>query len=225
MKGAFRNKAMTKQELRQEVRTRRKSLDPDWRRHAGGAVQVRAIGLPEFAAARTIGVYLPLPGEVDTSAIIAASRSGRKTVVVPAFKENTGAYAWCRYLPGCALCEGTFGVLEPERPLWAPAVECDVIFVPGLAFDADGGRVGFGRGYFDRLLAGCLQCGAGEAEGNGSRPFIVGLAFEFQVYDKVPMGRHDVRLHAVVTEKRTVGAGGGEAVESIVRARRASVGH
>jgi len=88
----------------------------------------------------------------------------------------------------------TWGILEPNRDVRSAAdrrVEIgavDLVMVPGVAFDSRGGRLGHGKGYYDKLLAA------------GEHTHRVAVAFECQMFPEVPMGRHDVRMHAVVTE-------------------------
>ena len=94
--------------------------------------------------------------------------------------------------------KGAHGIREPME---APVAEPDdlrVIVGPGMAFDAQGGRLGHGRGHFDRLLA-------------QSRALLVGLCFENRLVKAVPMESHDVRMDVVATEKRMLFAPTAEA--------------
>ena len=73
---------------------------------------------------------------------------------------------------------------------------CDIAFLPGVAFDRWGGRLGRGGGYYDRVLS----------KARPELPFLCGLSYAFQVVDRVPMGPHDMRVDAVVSEKAWFGA-------------------
>lgn len=86
---------------------------------------------------------------------------------------------------------GSFGLREPSTPADRGQGLASVV-VPGLAFDARGGRLGRGKGYYDRLLAQL------------PRVRRVGVTFDERVVDAVPMAVHDIRMHAVVTESRTL---------------------
>lgn len=95
---------------------------------------------------------------------------------------------------GAQMVEGTWGIHEPSPTLCKevdPRV-LDFILIPGLAFDSLGGRLGYGKGYYDKLLSSCLSA--------GNRPWLVAGAFGFQLIDRVPMEAHDIAIHAVVTE-------------------------
>jgi 5-formyltetrahydrofolate cyclo-ligase len=89
---------------------------------------------------------------------------------------------------------GPSRILEPDERTWIPVDDVDLVLVPGLAFDAAGGRVGHGQGHFDRTLR---QARAG-------RPVKAALAFEFQVFDQVPTTESDVRMDVIVTERRVI---------------------
>lgn len=93
------------------------------------------------------------------------------------------------------LVKGRFGILEP--PASAPVADpngLDLILVPGVAFDREGGRLGRGRGYYDRLLA-------------GTSAFKVGVCFDWQIVPEVPREAHDIRMDAVVTPSNFFPAG------------------
>jgi 5-formyltetrahydrofolate cyclo-ligase len=94
------------------------------------------------------------------------------------------------------MVDGQSRVLEPEVKDWLSVDDVDLVLVPGLAFDSSGGRVGHGRGYYDKTLA----------QTRTGTPFKVALAFEFQIFDRVPIDPSDVRMDVLVTEKRVIKA-------------------
>ena len=100
-----------------------------------------------------------------------------------------------RVLPAMdALTPGAFGILTPDpaRGDRISPEEIDVIIVPGAAFDADGGRLGLGGGYYDRYLL------------RASRAVRLVLAYDVQIVPHVPMGAQDVRVDAILSERRTI---------------------
>ena len=97
------------------------------------------------------------------------------------------------WIPGLdALKPGSMGIMEPDPLLCEPVdpAMIDLIVVPGIAFDATGGRIGYGKGCYDRFLPQLLD----------DVP-IIGLAYDFQVLPRVPQESTDVRMDAIVTEK------------------------
>jgi 5-formyltetrahydrofolate cyclo-ligase len=90
---------------------------------------------------------------------------------------------------------GVFGILEPRKEsarIFNPE-EIDLVIVPGVAFDEHRNRIGFGAGFYDRFLESVRPSCAK-----------IGIAFEFQIYDEVPVEEHDIPLDLVITEKRTI---------------------
>ena len=98
--------------------------------------------------------------------------------------------------------KGAYGILEPKTVRKADENNIDVILVPGLAFDRNGGRMGFGKGYYDRLL-------------ESSKAVKIGLCYDFQILEKIPTESHDVPMNFVITEK--------EILEESVRIGKSSV--
>jgi 5-formyltetrahydrofolate cyclo-ligase len=150
----------------------------------------RAIALAEFAASRRVACYLSKPGEVPTAPLLRACRRAGKRVCVPAFVAAAGGYRFADLAPGGKRVAGPFGIPQPARIRAVDPRVIDLAFVPALAFDREGRRLGHGGGHFDRLLARV----------RGAR---VGLAFEWQVVPRVPAGARDRAMHVVVTEAHT----------------------
>jgi 5-formyltetrahydrofolate cyclo-ligase len=84
-----------------------------------------------------------------------------------------------------SLIRGRFGIMEP--PPYMQINEIDILVVPGIAFDKTGCRLGYGKGYYDRLLS-------------GKRTFSIGLAYSFQLLENLPYDRYDKRLDAIASE-------------------------
>lgn len=149
--------------------------------------------LDAYARARTICWYVGVRDEVPTLPMLErAVGEGRRAAAPWRAGERLELYT----ISGMADLEvASFSLLEPAASVRAdPArrvepAEVDLFVVPGVAFDRHGGRLGYGRGYYDRLLS-------------LARPdaCMVGLAFEVQVVGRVPTGPHDVPMHAVVTD-------------------------
>ncbi|NLF68021.1 MAG: 5-formyltetrahydrofolate cyclo-ligase [Candidatus Anammoximicrobium sp.] len=154
----------------------------------------RLLELPAYQQARTVMLYIGVRDEVrtqdDVPRILA---SGRGLVVPFCQRHELGLF---RLSDLNELEPSGFGLLEPlpsvrtQADRLASVQDLDVIAVPGLAFDRRGARLGYGKAYYDRLLAQV-------------RPdtVLVGLAFECQMFPQVPTGRRDVFLDLVITER------------------------
>lgn len=146
----------------------------------------RIIMMPEYLRAKRIFCYNALPMEVQTGGLIREIlRSGRE-LYLPVTGKDNDMTAVRLYDPD-DVHKGAFRVLEPNGSEAIDPAELDLILTPGLAFDRKGGRIGYGAGCFDRFLPRC-------------RGVVVGLAFEMQLVDEVPMKEHDQRVDRVVTE-------------------------
>ena len=176
--------------IRAEMRTRRKAVTPEARAAAGKElsrrlfVENRALGAA-ISAKGTIAVYLASKEEIDLADFIIAALSFGCAVVAPRW--NGTDYELVRLQDFATLVKGPHGILEPPA---GPAVRPEDVrawLVPGLAFTKDGGRLGYGGGWYDRLL-----CRAAMQSPK------IGIAYGFQLVDELPTEPHDIRLTSVV---------------------------
>jgi len=134
-----------------------------------------------------------LPEEPNMWAMLVEALAAGKTVALPAFVAGTSVYTARQIIdPTRDLVLGKFGIREPA--LSCPEValnRLDLVLVPGVAFDTRGGRLGRGKGFYDRLLPAVngLKCG---------------VAFDEQIVDAVPVGPMDVRLNCILTPTRWI---------------------
>jgi 5-formyltetrahydrofolate cyclo-ligase len=187
-----------KDDIREFISGKRKMLRFEWVMQQSEIAAKKMIALPEFRKAKTVCCYVALPGEVMTQEIIEKCWDGNKKVCVPAFREETKRYELAGFERNARLAEGLYGVPEPAEAGWTACEKVDFIVVPGLAFDASGGRVGHGGGHYDKILQRLRK-----------QAFRAGLAFDFQVLGRVPMETWDVGVDAVITEKRVIRSAGG----------------
>lgn len=148
--------------------------------------------------ADTVLCFLSMPHEMDTSAMISDARAQGKTVAVPRMEEDDIRFL---ILPPDAghLPRDAWGIPVPD-PAWLPLditrVACLLVAVPGLAFDRQGNRLGRGKGYYDRFLAGARR--------TAKIMTALGVCLSEQLVDVVPHGDWDQRLDGAVTEKETI---------------------
>ena len=187
--------ASAKIALRREILARRDGLDPGERGRLSAAVLERVRGLPAFSRARVVLGYASFGSELDTHPFLRAVLARGRDLVLPRIDRVARRLALHRVQDlENDLRAGTWGILEPDAARCLPATpaEIDFILVPGLVFDPDGGRVGYGAGYYDRLL------GAWPVP----VPPLVAAAFDLQVVPAVPVLPADHRVDVVVTESR-----------------------
>lgn len=182
---------------RRTVLSRRDRKPEEERAAASDAIAVAAEGLIAGLPAGTIvALYAPKGSEVDTAGLDARVRARGLRVVYPRIVDGDRRLTFCETTID-ALVPSRFGLREPAAD--APVVETASIaafVIPGLAFDREGWRIGWGRGYYDATLAGA----AGALR--------IGVAFDCQLLDAVPHDVHDAKLHYVVTETAVYGSVG-----------------
>jgi 5-formyltetrahydrofolate cyclo-ligase len=154
----------------------------------------RLAALPEYARARTVTIYLDIRDEVRTRWFVPKIWADGKRVVVPYCEANE--LRLFRLDDFDELAPAAMGILEPKPELRGRSdkiiepAELDLIVAPGVAFDRRGARLGYGRGYYDRLLQ--------RIRGDATK---AAVCFECQLVDEAPSLPHDVRMDVIVTEK------------------------
>ncbi len=155
-------------------------------------IQKNLVETPLFTKAQKVALYSSIQNEVLTDDIFARAKLEKKAIYYPrVFKGELKM----RFLPVRSLSElspGAYDIGEPAMATGAidPA-EMDLIVIPGVAFDATGARLGFGKGFYDRVLTDS-QCP------------LVGLAYDFQIMASIPTEAFDVKMNAIITETRSI---------------------
>lgn len=189
---AVKRSYMPKNCLRQVMLEKRKQLSAEDCRNAGLHIQQTLLESEEYVRAKNLVLYASIHNEVDLHLVMNdALASGRK-VLLPAvydkgliFREVTEA---------SALRKGTFGILEPSASNRIfPPEQADLIVVPGVAFDLQRHRIGYGKGYYDKALH--------SQEGQGK---LVAVCYDFQLVEEIAGEPHDVKVDVIITEKRVV---------------------
>ncbi|MBP5540967.1 MAG: 5-formyltetrahydrofolate cyclo-ligase [Bacteroidales bacterium] len=177
---------MTKQELRKEIRAAKKAVPflEKCRRSEGIMQQVER--LEAFQHAHTVLLYWSMEDEVQTHDFVNRWYQ-TKCLLLPCvdgddlrLRQYTG--------PECLKAGEQFGIGEPTGPEYTDLERVEIIIVPGVAFDRSGNRMGRGRGFYDRLLKSTPNA------------YKVGVAFDFQMVENVPVEPFDVPMNKVITE-------------------------
>jgi 5-formyltetrahydrofolate cyclo-ligase len=154
----------------------------------------RLTSLSEYKKATRLSIYVGGPSEVETLPILTAAWSLGKRIAVPCCAGERLELFWLEHVD--ELAPRTLGILEPKDAIRrcharrADVKALDLVVVPGVAFDPRGGRIGHGRGYYDKLLR--------EARTDTA---VVALAFQCQIFPEVPMLEHDVFMDKVLSEQ------------------------
>lgn len=194
---------LDKKALRTELLRRRKALTPAEWEQASDSIQHRVLALPKWQAARTVALYVAARNEVSTDTLLRAAWAEGKQVLLPrclppSAGEGIMAFVPCRGYN--QLQPGAFGLLEPtpgcpalpREGVSAPVLP-ELILVPAVGISPQGARLGYGKGFYDRLLA--------LPGWNTARR--LALVHAFQIAD-FPAGPLDVAMHGYATEKELV---------------------
>jgi len=184
--------AAVKKQLREQAHANRNAqLNKD---ELSKVICDKFMALPSYTAAKTVMFYIDVRSEVRTRHALPAALASNKRVIVP-WCNDAGELEMFHLTSMDELAIGMYKILEPKpelRPLperQVKATELDLVMVPGVAFDQRGGRMGHGKGYYDKLL----QHARLDAP-------LVALAFECQLFPEIPMADHDIFMDAVLTE-------------------------
>ena len=171
--------------LRKTMLGRRDALSDDMIRICSERIRRALLRVPEFAGARELGAYYPLGSEVRTQKIIQDALAAGARVCLPRIDGDSMDF---RAITGFADLErGRLGAMEPKAT--CPPAEPGAVLVPAVCASPDRYRLGYGRGFYDRRLA-------------GGGAFSIAVCAQQQVVKSVPREPHDVRVDAVVTDER-----------------------
>lgn len=184
-----------KAELRKRMRSVRGVLPSETRAARSRSIVERLQALPAFQSARTIAAFVAMKGEVDVGPLLVLARALGKTVLLPRVDAERNELALHVFAEDDPLTASGFGVPEPrpDAAVVAPH-DVDFVIVPGLVFDERGHRIGYGGGYYDRLLPRL------------PRALTVGVAFDFQLVPEVPNTPGDAPVALIVTDARVLEA-------------------
>jgi 5-formyltetrahydrofolate cyclo-ligase len=186
-------RGLAKEELRKRLAALRRTLTTPTRQLYAAQMCALLSGHQAFQRAKVVLAYSALRFEIDPRAAIERAWSLGKTVALPRTLPETREITPHLYRPGDALAESGFVIQEPlvDAPEVAPT-QVDLVLLPGLGYDTRGQRLGFGQGYYDRLLPrlpGAVR---------------IGLAYELSLLAEVPNAAHDAPVDFVITERRVI---------------------
>ena len=184
--------ADSKEKLREEIKLKRDSMTDEEAERKSSAAAKSLMKIAEYANARVVMLYAAKGNEVRSRQLIESALKEGKTVLLPitntekkeiepAMIENYDS----------DLMKGAFGIMQPKQKSVFDVSIIDTIVVPGVAFDIDGHRLGYGHGFYDKLLKRLTAVK-------------IGLAYDLQLLEKLPRESHDERMDIIVTESRVI---------------------
>lgn len=186
-----------KQTIRKNILALREQLAPDARAAYSAAINERLLRLPEYQQANTVLGYMNFGAEFASGLWAAQVLAEGKRLILPRVNHHTNRLDLYRVddLEN-QLAVGLWGIREPiaERCERLGGLnEVEFVLLPGVAFARDGARLGYGKGFYDKLLAQMTH-----------RPALVAAAFAVQIIEQIPQEATDIKVEWIVTEQETI---------------------
>ena len=195
---------LSRPQLRRLLRHNRRALSPAEQRQAAKGLYRQLAQNPLFRRARHVSLYLPMDGEIDPRLLLRAAQKRGKTTYLPVLSAwPRTKMVFQRVRPGEKFKPNRFRIPEPrinarrQRKIWT----LDLVLMPLVGFDPEGGRLGMGGGFYDRSLAYLAR------RKTWRKPILLGLAHECQKVATLAVASWDVPLTGTVTDKRWYMAG------------------
>lgn len=177
---------MLKSTIRAEIKTLRENLSETDCAKKSRNIFNQLISMREFVEAKVIYIYVNINNEVSTREIIEYSLKAGKEVAIPKIEEHVMSFYKIQSVE--ELQTGYFNIPEPVNKI-KPSTP-DIVLVPGVAFSYGLERLGYGGGYYDRFLTEDV--------------LKIGLAFDFQLYEELPVESHDIPMDIIITDKEII---------------------
>jgi len=183
--------------LRARIKEKRKQLSDESLKLIGNDILKNIQASISFEDHQKISTYFSVNNEVDTSELNNYLWRINKDVFLPKIKQDTLVFSG--YNKDLKLSLNNYGIPEPDHidENLIEAAQCDLMFIPLVAFDSNCNRIGMGGGYYDKTLA----FKKGSASKN--KTLLVGLAYEFQKIDSIEKNAWDIPMDAIITEDKT----------------------
>lgn len=187
---------MDKGDLRKEIKAKRGGMDKDTKLVYDEKIKKALLESDVYKNSKAIFIYVSMDSEINTLEIIKEVLSSGKRVAVPKVIPVSLKKRYMKALKIDSMLElnesGAFGILEPSYECEDISGEVDLVIVPGLAFDLEGNRLGYGGGYYDRFLS---------KYPNSKK---IALCYDFQILKEIPHEFFDEKVDLIISEKRTI---------------------
>lgn len=176
----------TKKSIRQQILKQRNSMTNEEVQRLSAQICRNIKELDAYKKAEKICLYMPVNNEVDVTLLADDAWNDGKTLWLP--KTSGNAMGFFKFMQDTALSVGTYGIMEPVSDEKLEPDETTLVLMPGLAFSPEGGRIGYGGGYYDRFLNRWDDCRT------------AAVCYQFQILHGIPVEVHDVKPDIIVSE-------------------------
>ncbi len=188
---------LNKKKLRDQVRAKRDALAPIERKKRSEIIVRKFFLIEDYRKSTNILLYYPFRSEIDTTIIIKRALRDGKKVILPRVGTR-GLELFFIDDISLQLEKGSYGIMEPIPGSCgiAKTADIDLVIVPGVSFDKKLNRLGYGGGFYDRLLQKINR-----------KVHKISLCFEMQISEKIPISEHDIKVDLLITESNTYYSG------------------
>lgn len=176
----------TKKAIRQQIMKQRNNMTSEEVQQLSAQICSNIKELDIYKAAEKICLYMPINNEVDVTLLAYDAWNDGKTLWLPKTSGNTMGFF--KFSQDTALSLGTYGIMEPVSDELLEPDKDTLVLMPGAAFSPDGGRIGYGGGYYDRFLNKWDVCRT------------AAVCYQFQILQELPVEKHDVKPDIIVSE-------------------------
>lgn len=181
---------LTKKEIRQQVLKMRRDMTEDQVAELSQLICNRIRETEAYKEAEKICLYMPIDNEVDVTLLAQQAWTEGKSLWLP--KTNGTLMEFFKFDQDTSFVTGPYGVLEPVSEEMLQIDGRTLVLMPGVAFSADGGRIGYGSGYYDKYLHGHSECKT------------IAVCYRFQIMDELPIEEHDVKPDEIIYENALI---------------------
>ena len=189
-----------KDSLRKDILQKRLRLPFEEIFELSSTIQKKFLEIRELKGAKRLALYASFKNEVLTETILEYAVAHRQEVFFPRIVREKKGLMFLKVHGKEDLASGSYDIKEPvhsHRGIYQPEIAAlsslDIVVVPGIAFDTNGNRLGYGKGYYDKVLGSIKEtC------------LIVALAFDFQIVNTIPAEAHDIKMDKIITESRVI---------------------
>jgi 5-formyltetrahydrofolate cyclo-ligase len=187
------SRQISKTDLRKRFRRERARLDCEQRQAWDSAINSRLLDYARRERPHVVAAFVAFDGEPELAPALSQLQRLDVRLALPVIRDAPGRADICfrQWSPGSEMQPNRYGIPEPVGTLDIHMGEIDLVLVPLVAWDANGGRLGMGASFYDRLF---------QPLASQRRPFRLGVAYQLQQVDRIPLDPWDVRLHGVLTE-------------------------
>lgn len=184
--------SLFKRDIRKRIQNKRNSL-PIWdRKKRSKIIAEKFFGTAYYNNSNNILIFYPFRSEIDVTIIIRQALENKKNIILPRIHDQELKLFYVDNLKK-QLERGAYGIMEPTPGLCrlAKTSDIDLVVVPGISFDKNLNRLGYGGGYYDKLL---LHIPEGVKK--------IALCFDIQVVDSIPVSEHDIKVDILITDTK-----------------------